>query len=372
MLDIPDVRRTRPLREAVPRARRTPAEVFADLGLIGQSAAFFEALRIIERLAPVDATVLIQGETGTGKELAANALHCLGGRPDAPFIPVNCGALPDNLLESELFGHERGAFTDARQASKGLVAQAEGGTLFFDEVEVMTPRAQVVLLRFLEDRHYRTVGGRAIHKSTVRVLASSNVDLEEMVREGKFRRDLLFRLNILMVNMPPLRKRGHDAVLLAEHFLDTHAEHHRRPPKTLGADTIAWMLRHDWPGNVRELRNLMLREFLLSDRETIHVGHSGEAAEPPEPCPDESGIDLRQTFYAAKALAMAEFERAYLSQLMTRTGGNISLAARMAGTDRGSLQKLVKKHGILGDRFRAVAPPRIGRPAAASRPRLVK
>ena len=369
MLDIPDVRRTRPLRETVPKARRAPDEVFAELGLLGRSAVFLGALRFIERLAPVDASVLIEGETGTGKELAAHALHCLSPRHGAPFVPVNCGALPDNLLESELFGHERGAFTDARQASRGLVAQAEGGTLFFDEVEVMTPRAQVVLLRFLEDRQYRTVGGRSIQQSNIRVLASSNVPLEALVREGKFRRDLLFRLNILGVTMPPLRKRDHDAILLAEHFLDGLSEQHRRPAKELGDDTVAWMLAHDWPGNVRELRNLMLREFLLTDRETIHVGASGEGAgAAPSPCPDPP-VDFRQTFYAAKAQAVAEFERAYLGHLMTRTAGNISLAARVAGTDRGSLQKLVKKHGILGGRFKDAPAAHARQPA---RPRVVR
>jgi len=367
MLDIPDVRRTRPLRETVPKARRTPHEVFADLGLVGQSAVFLEALRVIERLAPVDAGVLIQGETGTGKELAAHALHCLGPRWGAPFVPVNCGALPDNLLESELFGHERGAFTDARQANRGLVAQAEGGTLFFDEVEVMTPRAQVVLLRFLEDRNYRTVGGRSIQQSNIRVLASSNIDLEELVRQGTFRRDLLFRLNMLSVTMPPLRTRGHDAIVLAERFLDRLAEEHRRPAKELGADAIAWMLAHDWPGNVRELRNLMLREFLLTERQTIHLGGPGQGGAASD-C-GGSAIDFRQTFYSAKAQAVAEFERAYLGHLMARTSGNISLAARVAGTDRGSLQKLVKKHGILGDRFKLAAsePPR-----RLPRPRLVR
>jgi DNA-binding NtrC family response regulator len=367
MLDIPDARRARPLRETVPKVRRTPHEVFAELGLLGQSAVFHDALRVIERLAPVDASVLIQGETGTGKELAAHALHCLSPRSSAPFIPVNCGALPDNLLESELFGHERGAFTDARQANRGLVAQAEGGTLFFDEVEVMTPRAQVVLLRFLEDRHYRTVGGRSIQQSNIRILASSNLDLEDLVRQGTFRRDLLFRLNMLGVTMPPLRKRGHDAILLGEHFLDRLAHEHRRPGKELGPDAVAWMLAHDWPGNVRELRNLMLREFLLTERETIHLGGSGEGGAKAD-CPDAT-IDFRQTFYAAKAQAVAEFERAYLGHLMARTSGNISLAARLAGTDRGSLQKLVKKHGILGDRFKPLAPePR----RALPRPRLVR
>src|SRR6266849_9855039 len=192
---------------------------FARLNMLGDAPVFKEALRIISRVATVDATVLIQGETGTGKELAARALHYLSHRRDFPFIPVNCGALPDNLLESELFGHERGAFTDAKRATRGLVAQAEGGTLFLDEVEAMTPRAQVVLLRFLQDHEYRPVGGRLVSNGDLRIVASSNVDLEELVRRSQFRRDLLFRFSIMSVTMPPLRERGRDVVLLAEHFL---------------------------------------------------------------------------------------------------------------------------------------------------------
>src|SRR5262245_62250797 len=173
---------------------------FARLNMLGHAPAFTAALRIIGRIATVDATVLIQGETGTGKELAARAVHYLSRRRDGPFIPVNCGALPDNLLESELFGHERGAFTDARQASRGLVAQAEGGTLFLDEVEAITPRGQVVLLRFLQDHTYRPVGGRLTSTGNLRVIASSNVDLETLVRCGQYRSDLLF---VLSVTMPP-------------------------------------------------------------------------------------------------------------------------------------------------------------------------
>ena len=330
---------------------RSP-DAFARLSLLGESRAFHEALDVIARFAGVDATVLIQGETGTGKELAARALHYLSRRRDLPFVPVNCGALPDSLLESEFFGHERGAFTDAKHPASGLVAQAEGGTLFLDEVEAMSPRAQVVLLRFLQDHHYRPVGGRLRASGDLRVIASSNVDLDQLARQGEFRSDLLFRLSILSVTMPPLRCRDDDVVLLAENFLHRFALQYQRQPKRLHPDTIAFLRAYQWPGNVRELENRMLREFLLADGDVIdlqqarrtaaHVAAAGE-------------MDLQQTFKSAKARAVAEFEKSYLGHLLAKTYGNISLAARISGKDRGALNKLVKKHGLAAQRFRVAS-----------------
>jgi DNA-binding NtrC family response regulator len=337
--------------ERLQTRRGEPArDAFARFNLLGNSAAFLDTLHVIDRIAAVDATVLVQGETGTGKELAARALHYLSRRRDHPFIPVNCGALPDNLLESELFGHERGAFTDAKRASRGLVAQAEGGTLFLDEVEAMTPRAQVVLLRFLQDQQYRPVGGRLLSNGNLRIIASSNVDLEELVRCSQFRRDLLFRFSILSVVMPPLRDRDRDVVLLAEHFIRRFAIQHQRPEKKLHPETIAWLLSHDWPGNVRELENLLLREFLLAEGDAVRIGSKSKSAASPM-ASDETGIG--QTFKSAKALAVARFEKAYLNNLLIKARGNISLAARISRKDRSALNKLVKKHGLESERFRA-------------------
>jgi DNA-binding NtrC family response regulator len=330
-----------------PLQNRHPTDEFARFNLLGNSRLFVEALCVIDRIADVDATVLIQGETGTGKELAARALHYLSRRRDFPFIPVNCGALPDSLLESELFGHERGAFTDAKRASRGLVAQAERGTLFFDEVEAMTPRGQVVLLRFLQDHEYRPVGGRLVSKGDLRIIASSNVDLAGMVRRNEFRRDLLFRFSTLTVTMPPLRQRARDAVLLAEHFLRCFAIQYGRPAKRLHPETISWLLTYDWPGNVRELENIMLRELLLADGDVIRLAPGDQVSRD-----GESGIDFERPFKTAKAQAIAEFERNYLDHLLTKTCGNISLAARLSGKDRSALNKLVKKHGLAGERFR--------------------
>jgi DNA-binding NtrC family response regulator len=320
---------------------------FARFNLVGESPVFLEALRLLARLAGCDATTLIQGETGTGKELAARAIHYLGRRRDSPFIPVNCGALPDTLLESELFGHERGAFTDARQTRYGLIAQAEGGTLFLDEVEAMTPRAQVVLLRFLQDGKYRPVGGRQVATCDVRIVASSNVDLEELVAQGQFRRDLLFRLGVLSVTMPPLRERGDDAVLLAETFVQRFSAQHGRPAKALDPETRRWLTTYDWPGNVRELENLVLREVLLSDAPALRLRRRSPAGLRL----DE--VDLDGEFKPAKARAVARFERDYLERLLRRTAGNVSLAARLSRKDRSAVSKLLKKHGLAPGHFRS-------------------
>jgi DNA-binding NtrC family response regulator len=327
----------------------TPAsDAFVRLDLIGESASFREALRLINRIAAVDATVLLQGETGTGKELAARALHYLSSRRELPFIPVNCGALPDTLLASEMFGHERGAFTDAKQSSPGLVAQAEGGTLFLDEIEAMTPQAQVVVLRFLQDHTYRRLGSNRVSHGNVRIIASSNVDLNELVQRGEFRADLLFRLSVLSVTMPPLRERGNDALVLSEHFLSRFALQYHRARRRLHSDTAAWLPQYDWPGNVRELENLILREFLLAEGDVISITPLGQAL-------SEAGRELggpQQAFKSAKARAVAEFERSYLRNLLTHTCGNISLAARISRKDRSALNKLVKKHGLDSESFR--------------------
>src|SRR5712664_2184147 len=246
-------------------------EDFGELNLVGRSPAFLEVLELTKRFSACDATVLVQGETGTGKELVARALHYLGARRNFPFIPVNCGALPDSLVESELFGHARGAFTDARQAKRGLIAEAQGGTLFLDEIEVLTSKAQSALLRFLQDLEYRPVGGTVVRDANVRIIAASNANLEELAKENRFRKDLLFRLNVLAVDLPPLRERQSDVVFLAEIFLKRLAAQYRRPPKSIHLDAVSRLLDYEWPGNVRELENLVHREFLMTDEPAIHL-----------------------------------------------------------------------------------------------------
>jgi two-component system response regulator GlrR len=368
---------------------------FVNHKLFGKSEAFRGVLQRIERFAAHDATVLILGETGTGKELAARAIHYLSSRGECPFLPVNCGAIPDHLVESEFFGHVRGAFTDARNSKPGLVAGARGGTLFLDEIEAMSPRSQVVLLRFLQDREYRPVGGDAVCTADVRIIAACNADLSEMARQKLFRPDLLYRLNKLCLRMPPLRERPGDIAMLGEIFLDRLNRESGRPRKTFHPDSWDILKSYHWPGNVRELENFIYREFVLADGPVIRVTPPGQAQDlslygphvsaPPSAmdgtpaatlpaeadCADclhqhEDNAELatpdrdlpKHMADAATVLTygefrtlcrrvLAELEVTYLSALLARCGGNLSLASRISGRDRSDLCKLRKKHGLM-------------------------
>jgi len=323
---------------------------FASLNLIGESTAFRRSLSLIDRVSQCDATVLVQGETGTGKELAARAIHYLSRRRSGPFVPVNCGAIPESLVESELFGHTRGAFTDAKETREGVIAQASGGTLLLDEVDALSPRSQVALLRFLQDQEYRPVGGRVVRRADVRIVATTNADLAAMAARGQYRQDLLFRLDLLVVHLPPLREREGDARCLAETFVARLSQHYGTPPKTLHPDTLAFLSRYEWPGNVRELENVIHREFLLGDGPIIRVvsAHAaGTGSAPPAARGDLTALEFR----AAKARMIADFERAYLAELLSRTNGNLSHAARMSGKERSRLGKLVRKYGFTRKQF---------------------
>lgn len=310
--------------------------------LIGRSRAFARALELIERMARFDAPVLIQGETGTGKELAARSIHYLSARSSAPFVPVNCGAIPESLVEAELFGCERGAYTDAREARAGLIAAAEGGTLFLDELDCLPIRAQVAMLRFLQDSLFRPVGGTRERAGNVRIVAASSPRLQSLLAGGSFRDDLAFRLNVLQLTMPPLREREHDAELLADHFISLCARRHGLPHRGLDETSREWLTVYPWPGNVRELDNEIQRAYILSDGDSIQLGK--RAAETP-PVQGAAREPL-QPFEAARRCAVERFELSYLRQLMQSAGGNVTRAARLAGKERRCLGKLLKKHGI--------------------------
>ena len=312
--------------------------------MIGNSPIFQRTLELIARMARYDAPVLIQGETGTGKELAARAIHYQSARRSAPFIPLNCGALPEGLIESELFGAERGAYTDARDTRPGLVAMAEGGTLFLDEIDSLPVRAQVSLLRFLQDRSYRPVGGRRECHGDVRIVAAASPRLDDLLDRGAFRDDLAFRLNVLMLEMPPLREREGDAELLARAFIEQHAREHGLNVRPLHPRSRAWMADYAWPGNVRELDNRVQRAMLLSDDGPLQLAPDAAAFAPPPGATPR--LDALGGFNEARDQALACFERAYLQQLMTTAGGNVTHAARLAGKERRALGKLLKKHGI--------------------------
>jgi DNA-binding NtrC family response regulator len=285
--------------------------------------------------------VLIEGETGTGKELVARAIHYASSRRDRPFVPVNCGALPDPLIENELFGHRRGAFTDARDDQMGLIALASGGTLFLDEIDSLTPKGQVALLRFLQDQRFRPLGGQREERAEVRIVVASNRCLERQVEAGTFRLDLLYRLKLMYLQLPPLRERHGDIPLLAEHFIGVASARFGKAPKMLDPATLAWFEHYTWPGNVRELEYIVYREFLLADGPNISISapaslSSGSAVH----------ADSIVNYKHAKRLAMTEFEHRFLKRLIERANGNVSAAARISGTERRHLGRLLKKHQI--------------------------
>ncbi|MBU4260249.1 MAG: sigma-54 dependent transcriptional regulator [Proteobacteria bacterium] len=319
--------------------------------MVGNSPPFLDVLMQIKKIAGYDVPVLIEGETGTGKEVAARAIHYLSERRDYPFIPVNCGAIPDSLIEAELFGHEKGAFTDAKTGRKGLLSQAEGGTLFLDEVEVFSPKGQIVLLRFLQDQQYRPLGSSQTRQSNVRIIAASNATLVDMVDKGTFRQDLLFRLNIMSIKMPCLSHRKSDIQMLAEHFLERYRLQYGLPEKFLTPDTIQWMKSYHWPGNVRELENMVHRELLLSNGPFIKMGNGASNQKDRR----VNMFDRRQnflfarTFHDEKSKILDQFEKRYLNWLMKESNGNVTQAAKRAGKERRSLGKLLKKHGISKD-----------------------
>lgn len=320
------------------------------LNFIGSSEPVQNLIRVIDRVARYDAPVLVSGETGTGKELVARGIHYESKRRDFPFVPVNCGALTDELLISELFGHEPGAFTDAKKHHVGLVEQASQGTLFLDEVDSLTLKAQSSLLRFLQDQEYRPLGSEKVLRSDVRIICATNRDLSRQVEKGDFREDLFYRLKILDVNTPSLRDRRGDIALLINHFLVDISRKYGERKKLLHPLTENWMVNdYSWPGNVRELENYIHRIFILSKGKTIYVPEvlglpvnlkMIETKKSPE-CNHQIGL-----FQEEKAMHIIRFERDYLATLMQHAAGNVSEAARIAGKERRALGKLLKKHGI--------------------------
>jgi len=326
------------------------ASTCAALGLIGRAPAFRTAVDLAARFAPWEAPVLVRGETGNGKELFARLLHQLSPRRGKPFVPVNCGALQDTLIESELFGHARGAFTDAKTEQPGLVALAAGGTLFLDELDALSAKAQVTLLRFLQDREYRPVGARLPSRVDVRVVAATNADLARAVSDGRFRQDLLFRVDVLGIRLPSLAERREDIISLARFFLARFAVLHGRTTPALDPDAEAWLQAQPWPGNVRELENRIYRALVLCSDGRIGAAElSGKLTTTAPPAP---GMLYAGGFKAARMREMRTFEARYLRDLMTETKGNISEAARRAGTERRSMGRILKRHRIDATTYR--------------------
>lgn len=318
-----------------------------DLGmgsLIGESAPFVKALRQISLLARCDATVLLSGETGTGKELAARAIHYLSARAGGPFIPVNCSALPETLLENELFGHTKGAYTDASLPQRGLIAEAESGTLFLDEIDGLSLTAQAKILRFLQEGEYRPLGGRQPLQADVRIVAATNANLVEKVKAGTFREDLYFRLYILSLSLPPLRERSEDIPLLAKYFLKKYCRRFRSDYKILSPAALMKLSSYAWPGNVRELEAVIQRAIVHSP---VSLIQAEEIDLPHAENPPRRGYPFR----TLKRRAIDTFEKSYLSQLLMTHRGNISRAAKEAGKDRRAFRRLMEKHGLIRQQF---------------------
>jgi two-component system, NtrC family, response regulator AtoC len=338
------------------RLATPPGEEDAFHNLVGRSAPMRAVYRLLEKAAQTDATVLLLGETGTGKELAARAIHYHSARREHRFLPVNCGALPPDLVESELFGHARGAFTGAAMAKRGLFEEAAGGTLFLDEVGELPLAVQVKLNRALQDREIRRVGENEPVHVDVRLVAATHRDLREEVKAGRFREDFFYRLNVLAIVLPPLRERPEDVPLLAAHFLEKHARAVRRTLRGFAPGALRRLVGHAWPGNVRQLENTVERAVAVASGEEIQVEDL-----PPEvalgdaiPSGAGSGIAGLATLPYKDALAEARdrVSREYLAAIMKEFGGNVTRAAERAGMERESLHRLLRRYGLRSDDFK--------------------
>jgi len=309
-------------------------------GIIGNSRPMRQVYSTVSHVAATEATVLVLGESGTGKELVARSIHEQSPRASRSFVAINCGALTETLLESELFGHERGAFTGAVARRHGLFEEAAGGTIFLDEVGELSPATQVRLLRVLQERQVRPVGSNRSVPIDVRVIAATNRNLEEEVAARRFREDLFYRLNVVAIELPPLRARGDDVLLLAHHFLAKHAARHQKPVVGLAPAALELLNAHEWPGNVRELENAIERAVILNHGGSIDA--------------DAFPASLRLGSVPPRAVASelplvearTRFERRYLSDALEAASGNLSLAAKQAGMDRSNFRRLLKRYGI--------------------------
>lgn len=308
--------------------------------LVGHNEPFKSEVEKIPRVAAVNASVLIQGETGTGKEMFARAIHYLSPRSGKPFVPVNCGAIPAELVENELFGHESGAYTSATVAKEGLIHGAEGGTLFLDEIDCLPLHAQPKLLRFLQEREYRPLGSSRTVKGDVRVVAASNADIKRAVSEGRLRSDLYFRLNVLPLTIPSLRHRKDDILLLAQHFLAKYSVENRKPITGFTQDALDTLLAYAWPGNVRELEFTVERAIVFAQESRI------QSVDLMLECHRTDDVPADLSFTQRKAQVIAEFEKSFIRNLLITHNGNITHAANAMKKNRRAFWQLMRKYNL--------------------------
>ena len=315
--------------------------------LVGESETFLTEIEKLPLVAKCDASILITGDTGTGKELCARAIHYLSPRASQSFLPVNCGAIPAELIENELFGHVSGAFTGARTNRRGLIDEANGGTLFLDEVDCLPLMAQVKFLRFLQEKEYRPLGATKTHKADVRVIAATNINCEAAVTQGKLRQDLYYRLNVIQLKLPSLRERREDIPLLAHHFLNKYALEFNKQVTGFSPDAIRKLILYDWPGNVRELEHVIMRAMVLSTKPVISA--AGIAVS------DSENLPLPESFQEAKNRMVDQFEKTYIKGLLLSNHCNISRSAKAAQKNRRAFWELIRKHHISVQNLKSIA-----------------
>ncbi|MGF7398959.1 sigma-54 dependent transcriptional regulator [Thermoanaerobacterium thermosaccharolyticum] len=310
-----------------------------EFDIIGESSKLKDVLNIVKKVAPTDATVLLLGESGTGKELIAKAIHNLSKRKDGPYIKVNCAALPENLLESELFGYEKGAFTGALSRKPGRFERANGGTIFLDEIGEISPSIQVKMLRILQEREFERLGGIEILKADVRVIAATNKNLENMVKEGAFREDLFYRLNVVPIQLPPLRERVEDIPILIDYFLDKYSKNLRLEKFKIDKSAMKFLMEYSWPGNIRELENLVERMLILN--------HGSVIKKEDLPLGSNKMIkDVDKIVLPPNGISIDELEKNLIEQALERTGYNQTKAAKLLGLTRHTLIYRMEKYGI--------------------------
>lgn len=340
---------SRVLEEENRELKQVVAEKRSLKNLIGKSAALSKTIEKIEQVAPTRATVLIEGESGTGKEVVAHTIHQISGRPAAKFVIVHCAALSPQLLESELFGHEKGSFTGAAQRRLGRFEQADGGTIFLDEIGEIDAATQVKLLRVLSERTVERVGSNTPIKVDVRLIAATNKNLRELVDRGEFREDLYFRLNVIKIDMPPLRQRGEDIVLLASAFLREFAEDNHRPVKTLSDEALALLRSYPWPGNVRELRTVIEHGVVMCNDPQIDISHLPDFLQQSPTLHQNSETIAKtarqNTLASDRELNLHVLERQAIHDALARSAGNRTLAADLLGISRRTLQRKLKEIG---------------------------
>ena len=312
--------------------------------ILGKSRAIRDIHNKIRHVASFDVNVLISGESGTGKELVARAIHYSGSRAGKPFIPVNCGAIPENLFENELFGHLKGAFTDANYQQVGLVKAAEGGTLFLDEIGTISSYIQVKFLRLLENKEYKPLGDSMSHKADIRIIAATNTPLIDLVNKGSFRDDLYYRLNVTYFHIPPLRKRKEDIPLLVNHFVNKYSKKFNKPSIKIPPEALRAFVSNPWKGNIRELENMIQQLIIMSEATELDVKQI--------PLPKTESTDEIESFKLAKMKAINNFEKSLLIQVLTEHNGSVASAAIKLKKSRTALWNLIKKHNISPKQFR--------------------